>query len=129
MTNAVSPRWSSPARGLGEADITVTGVHLDCSPGPRARLQPDHARGAAPGSVVFYPHTLIADAPGSVTFAATHTAGWSHVLYRDLNANDQVDPGEPVLEGTTTPLAEGEKLALVAKVFVPPMRPLARATC
>ncbi|MBI2516480.1 MAG: DUF11 domain-containing protein [Opitutae bacterium] len=118
VTNAVGPALESSGTRLGEADITVMGVHLACGPGPHARLQPDHARGAAPGSVVFYPHTLIADAPGRVTFAAAHTAGWSHVLYRDTNANGQIDAGEAVLSGATA-LAEGERLALIAKVFVP----------
>lgn len=123
ITNAVNPALEFTGARLGEADLTVTGVHLDCGPGPHARLQPDHTQGASPGAVVFYPHTFIADAPGSVTFAATRSpeataAGWSHVLYRDLNANGQVDAGEPVLDGAYT-LPEGGRLALVAKVFVP----------
>lgn len=123
ITNAVSPALEFSGARLGEADVTVTGVHRDCGPGPHARLQPDHTQGASPGSVLFYPHTLIADAPGSVTFTAAHSpenasGGWSHVLYRDLNANGQIDADEPVLNGSIT-LTEGEKLALVAKVFVP----------
>lgn len=127
ITSVVAPALDFTGARLGEADLTVTGVHRDCGPGPHARLEPDHARSAAPGAVVFYPHTLVADAPGRVTFTAARSpeasaAGWTHVLYRDLNANGQIDPGDPVLDGAFT-VAEREQLALVAKVFVPVAAP------
>lgn len=123
ITSAVEPALDFTGTGLGEADLTVTGVHLDCGPGPHARLEPDHEQSASPGTAVFYPHTFTAEAAGTGVFSTSETAdpaiaGWSHVLYRDINANGQVDAGEPAVSGPLN-LAAGERIALVAKVFVP----------
>jgi uncharacterized repeat protein (TIGR01451 family) len=123
ITSVVEPALDFTGTGLGEAELTVTSVHLDCGPGPHARLEPDHEQSASPGTAVFYTHTFTAEVAGTVVFSTSETAdptiaGWSHVLYRDTNANGQIDAGESAIGGTLN-VASGERIALVAKVFVP----------
>jgi uncharacterized repeat protein (TIGR01451 family) len=73
----------------------------------------------APGAVAFYPHIYSAASAGNVTFAPGQIAapaipGWSVELYRDLNCNGAVDPGEPLVSAALA-LTTGQSVCLVLK--------------
>ena len=86
-------------------------------------LSTDGQQAGLPGTTVFYPHTFKAASAGSVTFSAADAQtpafpGWTSTLYRDTNANGQLDAGEPAI---SAPLAvtAGETIAVIAKIFIP----------
>ncbi|HEV2105623.1 MAG TPA: SdrD B-like domain-containing protein, partial [Candidatus Eisenbacteria bacterium] len=81
------------------------------------------ARSVSPGAVAFYPHTFTAGSAGSVTVGAAETPspalpGWSAQLYRDLNCNGVLDPGEPPLAAPVA-LAAGQSLCVILRHATP----------
>lgn len=94
---------------------------------PQGRFEPDGQQGALPGSVLFYRHSYVAGSRGRLELAATAgatppTPGWNALLYRDLDCNGAVDPDDARLADSVG-LEPGERLCLVAKVFVPAQAP------
>jgi hypothetical protein len=92
LSNAI--RWSN----------VVGNAYLDLNFGvvQRNALQPDNAQSGMPGTVVFYPHTFVAQSYGDVTFTTAGAANpanplWGEAIFRDTNCNGRVDPGEPVI--------------------------------
>jgi uncharacterized repeat protein (TIGR01451 family) len=102
---------------------------------PLNTLAPNGAQSVAPGGVAFYAHRFTAGSSGNATFSAVQVPspalpGWSTALYRDLNCNGAVDPGEPVVNGALA-LAGGQSVCLVLKQDVPagaPSGALSQAT-
>jgi uncharacterized repeat protein (TIGR01451 family) len=100
---------------------------LDFGDVPANQLVPPGARTGAPGSVAFHPHTFTAGSAGTVTFSVTRTPspvipGWSADLYRDLDCDGAIGPGEPAI---LSPLAvsAGQTLCLVLRHNVPVAAP------
>ncbi len=80
-----------------------------------------------PGGVAVYPHRFLAGTAGTVTFSQARQSwpdlpNWSSVLYRDLDGNGIIDPGEPVITGPVAVTA-GEEIHLLLKEYVPPQAP------
>jgi uncharacterized repeat protein (TIGR01451 family) len=76
-----------------------------------------------PGGSVGYAHTFVAGSAGTVSFSAIESPtpvvpGWAVVLYRDLNCNGVVDPGETPVNA---PLAvgSGQTVCLVLEHRIP----------
>ncbi|MCF3648616.1 hypothetical protein [Synoicihabitans lomoniglobus] len=95
---------------------------------PFSRLTTEGRQTAEAGSVAFYSHTFEAGTAGNVEFTVTTRAspavdGWSAVLYHDLNADGQLTPGEPRIDGPLAVVA-GERVDLVVKVLVPDAAPI-----
>ena len=93
-------------------------------------LTEDGQKTVSPGSVVDYPHRLIAGSVmnvNSLQLTATQQPAsaadqpWSDVVYRDTNCNGVVDAGEAVFNPATTPLAmlPGQEICLVQRVSSP----------
>lgn len=91
-------------------------------------LTTDGQQSGLPGTTLFYPHNFTAQTGGSVTFSTTSTqtpalAGWTQTLYRDTNANGQLDAGEPAITAPIT-VSAGETVAVIVKEFIPTNAPL-----
>jgi len=83
----------------------------------------DNAQVAAAGSLVEYPHAFTAGSGGSVTFTTAHTPNpanpnWSNIIYRDLNGNGALDPGELPVGGAITVTA-GSVIYLLVQESIP----------
>lgn len=107
------------------AGSNQSGVQLGDVPVPV--FLTDGRQNALPGSVVFYAHTFIAGTGGQVAFTTATTdtpsiAGWSVVLYLDVNGDAQIDSGDTVINGPITTTA-GQKIIILCKVFVPANAP------
>lgn len=81
------------------------------------------ALAVGPGGVAFYAHTFTAGSAGSAGFSAGESPspvipGWSVELYRDLDCDGVLDPGEPLLAAPVA-LVAGQTLCLLAKHAVP----------
>ncbi len=87
----------------------------------------DGAQTILPGATAFYRHTYVAGTGGTVTFTAAATLNpavpWTRVLFRDLNANGQVDAGEPVIDGVPLTVTAGQEIALLLKDSSPSNAP------
>jgi len=123
----------------GAADILHSGVQVNTI---RAISVTNNQSGQVfPGGTVVYPMTVTNNgnvSEGTVASAGTPDGssnskvvlgladslalqGWTSVLYRDVNGNNQIDAGEPVMTdlagiGGLTP---GQSAALLLKVFAP----------
>lgn len=80
-------------------------------------------RSGIPGTVVLHPHTFTAGSVGSVTFAAAQTPappipGWTADLWRDLDCDGALDPGEPQVAGPLAVTA-GETWCLLLRHLIP----------
>jgi uncharacterized repeat protein (TIGR01451 family) len=80
-----------------------------------------------PGTFVVFPHTFTAGSAGQVTFSVASApspalTGWTPVLYRDLNCNGVLEPGEPVLSGAVTVSAD-DRVCILVKEFIPVAAP------
>jgi len=87
----------------------------------------DNQQAGLPGSFVIHTHTFTAGSAGSLTFSvlslpSPNLPGWSHVLYRDVNGNAQIDSGDTVLSAAVT-VSAGDKISLLVKDFIPPGTP------
>jgi uncharacterized repeat protein (TIGR01451 family) len=90
---------------------------------PANSLAPSGARSGAPGAAVFHPHTYVAGSSGSVTFSTTRVTtpaipGWGVTLYRDLDCDGVVDPGEPLVSGPLA-LTTGQTVCLIVEHQIP----------
>ncbi len=90
---------------------------------PANQLAPLGARSGPPGGVVFHPHTFAAGSAGTVSITLARSAappipGWSADLFRDLDCDGALDPGEPAV---VAPLAvtAGQTLCLVLRHTIP----------
>jgi uncharacterized repeat protein (TIGR01451 family) len=106
---------------IPSSGLVYTGVAFGDVP-PNV-LAPDGTRAAPAGAVVFHPHRFTASSATTVTFATTQSPspaipGWGVELYRDLDCDGAVGPGEPLV---TAPLAliTGESMCLVLKHLIP----------
>jgi uncharacterized repeat protein (TIGR01451 family) len=103
------------------AGLQVTG--LDFGDVPPNQLVAAGTRTAIAGSVVFYPHTFTAGSAGTVTFTVSRVAtpaisGWSADLYRDLDCDGTVDPGEPAVVAPFA-VSTGQTVCLVLRHTIP----------
>ena len=90
---------------------------------PLNTLAPNGAQSVAAGGAAFYAHRFVASSAGSATFTSAQASspalpGWSGTLYRDLNCNGVVDPGEPVVSGAIAATA-GQTFCLVLREDAP----------
>jgi uncharacterized repeat protein (TIGR01451 family) len=86
------------------------------------------ARAVSAGAFALYPHTYTARSAGSVTIAAAQAPspaipGWLVELYRDLDCDGALDPGEPALAAPVV-LASGQVLCVLARHAAPAGAPL-----
>jgi uncharacterized repeat protein (TIGR01451 family) len=130
-------RAVSPSSGA--ADVLHSGVQVNTI---RAISVTDNQSGQVfPGGTVVYPMTVTNN--GNVTEGTVPTAGtpdgstnskvvlgladslvaqgWTSVLYHDVNGNNQIDAGEPVVADLAAlgGLAAGQSAHLLLKVFAP----------
>ena len=101
-------------------DDDVTG--LEFADVPANAFHTDGAQTILPGATAFYRHTYIAGTGGTVTFTTDDPAPvlnpnvpWTSVLIRDLDADGQADPGEPVINGVALTVTAGQEIALILK--------------
>jgi uncharacterized repeat protein (TIGR01451 family) len=90
---------------------------------PANAFAPDGTQSIVPGGVAFYAHTFVAGSAGVASFTVTQTPspaipGWGVALYRDLNCDGVIDPGEPPL-ATPIALAAGQSLCVIARHTAP----------
>lgn len=120
-TGGVYDRASDTISFTLAANTAYTGVHFgDVAPN---NFNTDGAQAGLPGTTLVYAHTYVAATAGSVAFSAANTQspafpGWTSTLYRDTNANGQLDAGEPAITGPLA-LGTGETLTLLVKQFIP----------
>ncbi|OWQ92124.1 hypothetical protein CDN99_07160 [Roseateles aquatilis] len=83
-------------------------------------LQPDGQQSVLAGSAVVYAHSFTSGTGGTVTLSASApaTPGWTQLVYLDANCNGLIDPGEVVVSGAITMVAD-QKLCLLVKVTSP----------
>ncbi len=92
-------------------------------------FQPDGAQSATPGTVVFYPHTFTAGSAGTVGFSTTAVitpvvAGWTQLIYRDLDCNGVLNGAEGATPLTTTiAVNAGDVICIIVKDSVPATAP------
>ncbi|MGB7740518.1 MAG: hypothetical protein WBM03_15525 [Steroidobacteraceae bacterium] len=105
--------------------VTVSAVN-------QLTMQPNHTGQVAPGGTVVYPHTLAntgnttCGPTDAFTFSVSESlqsAGWTFVLYRDVNGDGAIDSGDTVVDPTAgltgVTLAPSAELKLLVKVFAP----------
>jgi uncharacterized repeat protein (TIGR01451 family) len=90
---------------------------------PPNALSTDGQQAGLPGTTLFYAHTFTAATAGTLSFSTTNVSnpalnGWTTNVYRDLNANGQLDANEPEIIAPISVNA-GEVVALIVKTFIP----------
>jgi uncharacterized repeat protein (TIGR01451 family) len=103
------------------AGVGYTGVAFGDVP-PNLWAAPG-ALGVPGGTAALYRHTYTAASQGTVSFSTAETPvppvpGWGLTLWRDLNCNGALDPGEPPLPASIA-LAAGQSVCVVAKHQAP----------
>ena len=103
------------------AGVAYTGVAFGDVP-PNLWAAPG-ALGVAGGTAAIYRHTYTAASQGTVSFSTSEipvppAPGWGLTLWRDLNCNGVLDPGEPPLPSSIA-LAAGQSVCVVAKHQAP----------
>lgn len=98
---------------------------------PANAFVPAGNRSGVPGTVVLHPHTFTAGSAGSVTFSTTQTPappipGWSADLWRDLDCDGALDPGETAIGGPVSVVA-GETVCLLLRHVIPLAAPVGAA--
>lgn len=110
----------------------VTGSHyqgVDFGDVREPALAPDQVRSAAPGSMLFLPHTFAAHSRGSVEFAVADPLptpdipGWDTQIFTDADCNGSFDAGEPVLDAPLAVVA-GQQHCLLLRLLVPSGAPI-----
>ena len=81
------------------------------------------AAGVAGGTAAFYRHTYTAHSVGTLAVTSTTTPvpptpGWGLTLWRDLDCDGVLEPGEPPLPASL-PLLTGDVLCVIAKHLAP----------
>lgn len=99
------------------AGVVATGVQFGDVPGNT--WAPPLARTITPGSVTTYAHAFTAGSAGSVTVTGAQAPtpaipGWNLTLWRDLDCDGALDPGEPPLTAPVA-LAAGQTLCVLAR--------------
>ncbi|SMO96197.1 DUF2341 domain-containing protein [Gracilimonas mengyeensis] len=90
-----------------------------------SRLLTNGEKNLQPGTSGFFQHTFESRTAGKVTFSIENTSNpdnaiWPVVLYRDLNCNNSVESGEPILdENTEVAVTANQTMCLLLKVTVP----------
>jgi len=103
------------------AGVAYTGVAFGDVP-PNLWAAPG-AQGVPGGTAALYRHTFTAGSQGTLSITAAEApvppvSGWGLTLWRDLNCNGVLDPGEPPLPASL-PLATGQSVCVIAKHFTP----------
>lgn len=106
----------APASGLVYAGVAFGDV-------PPATWVAAGAATVVAGAAATYAHVFTAGSAGAVSFSAAGAPspalpGWSATLYRDLDCDGVLDPGEPPLAGPVALLA-GEGLCVLARHATP----------
>jgi uncharacterized repeat protein (TIGR01451 family) len=83
----------------------------------------DGAQAALAGSAINYTHTFVAASSGTLTLSSAANAnpaqaGWSEVLYRDINCNGSLDAGETVIAAALSVVA-GDQICIIVRQFIP----------
>ncbi len=112
------------------ADTSYSGMNF--ADVPANQFLTDGHNTGMPGTTVSYPHTFIAGSGGTVTFslptstASPVIAGWNEVLYTDTNCDGDLDTstGETITSASAITVAEGDKICLIQKEFIPSGAPL-----
>jgi uncharacterized repeat protein (TIGR01451 family) len=94
---------------------------------PPNSFTPNGSITAQPGTSVFFAHSFTAGSAGQATFTTTASpspgiAGWSEVLYRDVNCSGQFASGDPVIAAPITAVAQ-QQICVLVKEFVPANAP------
>jgi uncharacterized repeat protein (TIGR01451 family) len=110
----------TPAAGILHSGVAFGDV-------PPNAFVPSGAQNVTPGGVAFYPHTFTAGSAGSVSFTTSQAPspvlpGWTLGLYRDLDCDGVLDPGEPIVSSPIS-LAAGGVACLVARHDAPAVAP------
>lgn len=84
----------------------------------------DGQRLIAAGSSTLLTHVFQAKTGGEVTFTTNtvndpNNISWPVVLYQDLNCNNEIDSGEPVIDGSSLTVSENQFMCLILKVTAP----------
>jgi uncharacterized repeat protein (TIGR01451 family) len=85
---------------------------------------PNHSGTVLPGNVVFYAHKFTAKTTGIVNFSGSNsggaTAGWSNIIYQDINCNGKLDGAEAssAVAANLATIAE-QNICLINKVYAP----------
>jgi len=86
-------------------------------------LQPNYSRNAVPGTVQFFGHVVFnnGSTQDCVTLTANSSAGWTVLLWEDLNRNGVHETSSPNEPAVTNPVCidPGKAFYLVAEVQVP----------
>ena len=103
-------------------DAEITGKDFGDVKAPT--FAPDHSGTVLAGNVEFYAHKFTAKSTSVVNFTSSNsggaTAGWSSVIYQDMDCNGQldgVDGSTPVTSNLAT--IEGQEICLINKVYAP----------
>lgn len=111
--------------------VGTTYTGLDFGDVPANIFTTDGKQSAVPGATVTYPHTFTAGTSGKVVFTTTalatpNLAGWTHVVYRDLDCSGEAEPSEitPLTNSTEVTVTAGQVICLVVKQFTPAGAPL-----
>ena len=98
---------------------TITGVNF--ADVPTSRLETEGQQSAAPGAVVFFPHSFTAGTAGELTLSSSPspaTPGWGQTIFRDINCDGKLDAGEIQVTASITVSAD-QRVCLLVKVAVP----------
>lgn len=87
------------------------------------RFSPNNASTVLAGNVVLYPHKLTAQSSGTVNFTKTATggvtAGWSTIIYQDVNCDGQLNNSEVVPLPANIVANKSDIICLINKVYAP----------
>ena len=128
---SVGNTGGSYARATDTITFTVAAntsyANVDFGDVPPNTLTTDGQQAGLPGTTLFYPHTFTATSAGTVLFSTAGIqtpalAGWTATLYRDLNANGQLDPNDTVINGAIAVNAN-DVIAVILKIFIPANAP------
>jgi uncharacterized repeat protein (TIGR01451 family) len=114
-TTTVTAVAQTGGKTAAATDITRVGQLL--------ALQPNYTRNAVPGTVQFFGHVVFnnGSTQDCVTLTATSSAGWTVLLWEDLNRNgvhETSSPNEPAVANPVC-IDPGKAFYLVAEVRVP----------
>lgn len=114
------------AAGLAYSGVEFGDVPLNTWIAPGVRT-------VGAGAATLYSHTFVAASAGSVRFSAAQAPvpalpGWSVTLYRDLDCDGVLDPGEPVLlPGDNVATLTGQGTCVLARHASPAGAPVGAA--
>jgi uncharacterized repeat protein (TIGR01451 family) len=120
-TNGLYNRNTDTLSFTYSSSATYSGIQLGDV--PVNTFSTDGTQSALAGSAISYAHTFVAGSSGSLTFSTTANAipaqaGWSEVLYRDINCNGVLDATETVITAALS-VVTGEQICIIVRQFIP----------